>query len=413
MSEQAIRIEAGVLFPGGDEPIERGTVVMSGDVVAFSGRAADAPATRGAAVVEVPFLLPGLWDAHIHFWGSPRGDSRSRALTPPAEAVTRSVDDAHLLLMGGFTSVRELGGHGLSMAGAISDGAAVGPAVYAAGALLSITGGHADVTGVPRRVLAPTRRLCDGVADCVDAVREQIRRGADVIKVCVSGGVMSDSDVEEQQFSDDELVAMVDEAGRAGRAVAAHAHGKAGIMAAVRAGVHTIEHGSHLDEEAAALMRAQGTMLIPTRSILEGIRHRRDELPPSSYQRGMALEAASRRAVGIARAYGVRIASGSDLGWSGSTGAHGYGAAGREIGALVDAGLTPLEAIEAATANGPATLGGRAPASGRLEPGSAADAIAVDFDPLVDSQLWGDADRITHVWQGGQGRKTPGGTTEP
>jgi imidazolonepropionase-like amidohydrolase len=404
------RIETGLLFPGRGEPLESATVVFGDGTITYAGPASNAPPIRGAKVIEVPFLLPGLWDSHVHFWGSRRGDSLTRAITPGALAGARSVHDARLLLMGGFTSVRELGGHGVEVGQAIDEGSMIGPAVYAAGALLSITGGHADVTSLPHPFpdcLSQTRRLCNGVDDCVTAVREQIRRGAQVIKVCVSGGVMSDSDVEHQQFSDEELAAMVGEARRAGRSVAAHAHGKAGIMAALSAGVHTIEHGSHLDEEAAALMSTQRAVLVPTRAILEATRERKDELPPTSYARGIALEEANRRGVLVAQAYGVRIAMGSDLGWSGSTTSHGYGAAAREIAALVEAGLTPLEAIEAATANGPATLGPRAPKSGHLMAGYAADAIAIDFDPLSEPDTWGDTNRVTHVWKGALKMKAP------
>jgi imidazolonepropionase-like amidohydrolase len=303
-----------------------------------------------------------------------------------------------------------LGGHGVEIGRAVAEGTVLGPAIYGAGAMLTITGGHGDVAALPQPLRpdeSVTRRVCNGVTDCVVAVREQIRRGADVIKVCVSGGVMSDRDVDELQFSVEELRAIVAEAGRGHRAVAAHAHGKPGIIAAVEAGVTTIEHGSRLDEEAAEAMSRNGVLLVPTRAILEAVRERKSELSPEAYARGVALEEENRNAVAIAAAHGVRIAVGSDLGVSGAVTRHGYVSAGAELGALVRTGMRPEDVVVAATANGPLTLGPRAPRSGRLAPGFDADAIAIDFDPLAHPDQWGHAERVTHVWRAGRLVKSP------
>jgi imidazolonepropionase-like amidohydrolase len=189
----------------------------------------------------------------------------------------------------------------------------------------------------------------------------------------------------------------VAEAGRAERIVAAHCHGKAGIMAALRAGCFTIEHGSFLDEEAADLMVEQGAMLVPTRFVIDGLLGQSDALPRYAYEKGLIVADAHAQAMKLAVAKGVRIAAGCDIFVSGQM----YGQSGTEILHLINAGMTDLEAIEAATANGPETLGPQAPRSGQLAVGYDADVIALDANPLDDRTVWGQPDRVTHVWQRG------------
>ncbi len=200
-----------------------------------------------------------------------------------------------------------------------------------------------------------------------------------------------------QQFSDEELAAIVAEAGRAERIVAAHCHGKAGIMAALRAGCGTIEHGSFLDEEAADLMIEKGAMLVPTRFVFESLLGEPELLPAYAYEKGLMVDEAHRQAMKIAIAKGVKIAAGCDIFLSGSM----YGENSREIEHLINVGMTDLQAIEAATANAPETLGPQAPHSGQLAEGFAADVIALDTNPLDDRSVWGDPARVTHVWQQG------------
>jgi imidazolonepropionase-like amidohydrolase len=226
---------------------------------------------------------------------------------------------------------------------------------------------------------------------------------AKVIKICASGGVMSEVDHPiHQQFSDDELRAIVDEAARAERIVAAHCHGKPGIMAALRAGVKTIEHGSYLDEEAADLMLEKDATLVPTRFVIDALLARGDQMPRYAFEKLNLVSGHHEQALKLAVAKGVRIAMGTDIFVSGSD----YGRNSREITHLVNAGMTPLQAIEAATANGPITLGPQAPRSGQLGEGFDADVIAVDFDPIADPGSWGDPDRVTHVWKAGAAVKT-------
>ena len=240
-------------------------------------------------------------------------------------------------------------------------------------------------------------------------MRLQLRAGAKVIKVCTSGGVMSQvDDPVHQQFSDEELRAIVEEAGRAERVVAAHCHGKPGIMAALRAGVRTIEHGTYLDEEAADAMRECDAILVPTRQIVEEILAHGKEggIPDYAYAKLTVIAQRHADAISLAHERGVRIALGTDIGFSGRSIA-GWGTNGAELGNLVRAGLSPLEAIEAATATAPLTLGPQAPTSGMLLEGYDADVIALRADPSDDVTVLADPANVTHVWKAGVLVKAP------
>jgi imidazolonepropionase-like amidohydrolase len=350
-------------------------------------------------------VLPGLWDCHTHFVGLAEPNLALIASTSPITAAARAVPDAAAVLDGGITSVRDVGGLGLQLAPAITEGSISGPTIYAAGRILSTTGGHGDIHGLPIDTVQSISCshgfsiLCDGVPDVMRAVRTNLRANARLIKICASGGVMSEVDHPmHQQFSDEELAAIVAEAGRAERIVAAHCHGKAGIMAALRAGCHSIEHGSFLDEEAADLMLETGAMLVPTRFVVDELLSQEDALPRYAYEKGQMVASAHEQAMKIAIAKGIPIAAGCDIFVSGQM----YGTGSREILHLINAGMTDLEAIEAATANGPDTLGAQAPRSGQLCSGFDADVIALDTNPLDDRTVWGEADRVTHVWQSGR-----------
>jgi imidazolonepropionase-like amidohydrolase len=205
-----------------------------------------------------------------------------------------------------------------------------------------------------------------------------------------------------QQFSDEEMRTIVDEAARADRIVAAHCHGKPGIMAALRSGVATIEHGSYLDEESADLMRKRGTVLVPTRFIVEQLLAMKSSMPDYAFRKLAAIAERHAEAMRIAIHQGVKIAAGTDIFVSGAA---MWGKNGLEASYLVRAGMTPLQAIEAATASGPATLGPQAPKSGLLAPGYDADLITLDADPLADISVLGNAERVTGVWKSGTEHK--------
>jgi imidazolonepropionase-like amidohydrolase len=397
-----IRIEADLLVPGRGDPVAPGTVVLDGRTIGYAGPSAEAPPTPEATVSHVVTALPGLWECHGHFIGERTPDVEVWAKGNPATQATRAVADVRRTLDGGVTSVREVGGLGISMQPAIDDGSIAGPTIYGAGDVLSTTGGHGDTHGFPLDWVHDGGGfgvMCDGVPECLKAVRLQLRKNARVIKICASGGVLSQIDHPiHQQFSAEELKVIVEEAGRAERVVAAHCHGKPGIMAALEAGVHTIEHGSYLDEEAARAMVEQEAILVPTRFTVAELLEMEDVVPRYAYEKLVALADRHAEALKIAVANGVKIAMGTDIFFSGDA----YGRNSREVRHLQDAGLSALEAIEAATATGPETLGPQAPRSGLLAAGYDADVIAIDFDPLNDNSGWGDLDRVTHVWKAGE-----------
>ena len=411
------RIEADLLIPGRGEPTHDGCVVLDGPTIAYAGPTAGAPATPGAAIYRVPAVMPGLWDCHAHFDGTLTLDLAELAINPPALMAMRVAKDAAVALQAGFTSIREVGGLGIWLSRAVAEGTVKGPNVFGAGAILSPTGGHADLHMYPVHWVCDFAdrvgilRQCDGVPECLRAVRLQLRDGARLIKVCASGGVMSQiDDPIHQQFRRDELCAIVEEAGQAERIVAAHCHGKPGIMAALEAGVRTIEHGTYLDDECADAMLECDALLVPTRLVVEEFLTYGTAAGLPEYAQRKLMVVADRHAEAIALAHerGVRLAAGTDVGGSGTTTPARWGQNGAELGYLVKYGLSALEAIEAATATAPSTLGAQAPRSGQLQPGFDADVIALSGDPSIHVGILADPTNVTHVWRGGERMKAPG-----
>jgi imidazolonepropionase-like amidohydrolase len=384
------RIDADLLVPGRGEPIDHGTVILDGAEITYAGPTSNVPAGTRHADARVPVVMPGLWDCHIHF-GTPIPEEFDETkFASPATMGARAVDELARTLDGGVTSVREVGGVGIELAPEIEAGRVRSPHLFGAGGIMSPTAGHADTHSIPLAMAEAGAEqfgflfnVADGVPGVMKAVRRNLRRNAKVIKICTSGGVMSEVDHwSHQQFSDDEIVAIVQEAARADRFVAAHAEGKAGII---------------------ALMLEKDIILVPTLWVTRQLMSMPDEMPDYAYAK--LSELAEIQDDGLARAIkaGVRIAMGTDIFIHGPL----YGTNSLEIAHLVDVGMTPLAAIEAATATGPETLGPQAPMSGQLRVGYDADVIALDFDPLEDVSGWGDPDRVTHVWRDGQAVKTP------
>ena len=230
--------------------------------------------------------MPGMWECHGHLLGTRTFDLGQLPLEPEALRAARCTRDLRAALDAGITSVRDVGGLGLYLARVVDEGVIDGPAIYGAGAILSTTGGHGDLHSFPLDWMRDysaqggMMRLADGPDECARAVREQLRRNAKVIKVCASGGVLSEvDDPVHQQFTVAELRVIVEVAGLADRVVAAHCHGKPGIMAALRAGVRTIEHGTYLDDECCDAMRETSAILVPTRTIIEDMLSFRDARP--------------------------------------------------------------------------------------------------------------------------------------
>ncbi|MFI5561126.1 metal-dependent hydrolase family protein [Amycolatopsis japonica] len=410
------RIEASQLIPGRGAPIVDGVVIVEGDRIRYAGPRDEAPSTPGADVTRGHTVMPGMWDCHGHFMGLRSADLHDLMHEPIALRSARCVSDLRACLDSGFTSIREVGGLGIHLARAVAEGTIEGPTIYSAGTALSTTGGHGDVHGFPIPWindfghLGGELRLADGPAECARAAREQLRNNARLIKVFASGGVLSEVDhPHHQQFTDAELAAIVEVAGQAERVVAAHCHGKAGIMAALKAGVRTIEHGTYLDEEAAAAMRETGAILVPTRAIMH-LLLTSDLVPP--YAKRKLEEVAGRHldAIALAREAGVTIALGTDLAMTGPDRPTQWGKGGIELSLMVKGGATPLEAIEMATAVAPDTLGPQAPRSGQLLAGYDADVLLLDADPVLDIGVLADPVHVTDVWKAG--RQVKGGEPE-
>lgn len=405
------RIDTDLLIPGRGEPTKDGTVIMEGSSISYAGLRSGAPSGTPDRTIHVPVLLPGLWDCHIHFGTQTPNELGSVVMPAPALLGSRAVDELGRTLDGGVTSVREVGGVGIELAGDIESGRIRSPHMHSAGGIMSPTAGHADIHSIPLRAVEATSdqyrflfNVADGVPGVLKGVRMNLRRNAKVIKICTSGGVMSEVDHwSHQQFSDEEITAIVEEAARADRFVAAHAEGKTGIMAALRCGVQTIEHGDDIDDEVVDLMLEKDIILVPTLWITRQLMSMPDEMPDYAYRKLSELAEIQAEGLEKAIAAGVRIAMGTDIFVHGPL----YGTNSLEIAHLVNAGMTPLAAIEAATATGPDTLGPQAPLSGQLRSGYDADAIALDFDPLEHPLLWGDPDRVTNVWKSGTDVKSP------
>jgi imidazolonepropionase-like amidohydrolase len=403
------RITADLLIPGSGDPVRDGVVVLDGAKISYAGPAAGAPEVPGAAACHASTVMPGLWDCHGHLMGSRAFDLGQLPQLPLALRGARSVRDLRAALDAGITSVREVGGLGVHLARAVAEGVLDGPTIYGAGSVLSTTGGHGDLHAYPLgwmhdfALREAEFRLADGADECMRAVREQLRRNAKLIKVCASGGVLSEVDHPvHQQFTAAELRAIVEVAAMAERVVAAHCHGKPGIMAALEAGVRTIEHGTYLDDECCDAMRETGAILVPTRTIIEDMLVHLDAVPGYAAAKLVAIADIHAKAMVNAMARGVTIAAGTDIGLTGPDRPNSWGMNGVELVHLVTLGMTPLQAIEAATATAPLTLGPQAPRSGRLETGYDADVITLDADPLADIAVLADPGHVTGVWTAGR-----------
>ncbi len=402
----ATRIEAKRLIPGRGQPIEDALLILENGIINFAGAAADGPPPEDGNTITTNTVMPGMWECHGHFIGTYTANISEMHTLRPQLAAMRVTADARRVLDAGFTSVREMGGMGTFLARAIDEGQVVGPNVYASGSMLSMTAGHGDEHGMDLDFARASMarqwgedNICDGPDECRAGVRRMLRLGAKVIKIHASGGVMSElDDPQLPQFSKAELEAIVDEATRMERLVGAHCHGKRGILAALEAGVKTIEHGTYLDEEAADAMIESEAILVPTRWILEYLMTEGEKHGMPEYARIKGEVASQNHAAALAIAVdkGVKIALGTDI-WA--TGL--WGRNGEELAYMVEAGLTPLQAIETATANGPDTLGPQAPKSGQLVEGFDADVICVNGDPSSDVTVLAAPANITHVWKNG------------
>jgi imidazolonepropionase-like amidohydrolase len=371
--------------------VERPVVVVRGDRIIAAGPDVQVP--PGAQLIELPehTLMPGFIDMHTHLTSDPSGGYADRALHQwPGYAAIVGVKNARLTLMAGFTTVRNVGADDwadVALRDAINAGLVPGPRMFTSAWSLGITGGHCDTNGFRPDILVepgPEKGIANGTAAVAEAVRYQIKYGADVIKICATGGVLSAGDgVGVQQFTLDEIRSIVETAAMAERRVAAHAHGVEGIKAAVRAGVASIEHGSVLDDEAISLMREHGTWLVPTRMAFEEVVRgaREGRLAPWSATKALEIAPHAEQSFARAVAAGVRIAFGTDAGVF----PHGLNA--DEFRLMVEAGMTPMQTLQAATVGAAELLGPQGRDLGAIASGMSADLIAVRGNPLADIGL--------------------------
>jgi imidazolonepropionase-like amidohydrolase len=387
-----VALKAARLIDGtGKTEVANGVVVVTDDRITAVGSSSQVPIPAGAKIIDLGdvTLMPGFIDAHTHVIGRILGDPDGN------DAVVKDYDsfaailgtrNAKNLLLAGFTTIRNVGAPNfddMALRKAINEGWVPGPRMVAAGHAIGITGGHCDENGYKPGLL--DEGIKDGIANGSEevraAVRYMVKYGADVIKTCATGGVLSEGDaVGATQYTYEEMKALVDEATKLGRRVAAHAHGTEGIKIAVRAGVTSIEHGSFLDDEGAKMMVERGTYLVPTLMAGEGVEKlaKNGVLKGLIAEKALAAAAAMRNGIRIAKKYNVKIAFGTD------SGVIPHGTNGHEFTLMVEwGGLSPMESIMAGTMNA-ATLLGWEKNVGSLEPGKFADIVAVPGDPLKD-----------------------------
>jgi imidazolonepropionase-like amidohydrolase len=347
-------------------------------------------ASPGGEVVDLrdSFVLPGLIDTHVHILSQEGPTARLDEVTK--SEADKALDGAHyalITLKAGFTTVADVGDDNepiFALRDAIAKGKVPGPRIVTAGYIITPQGGHADVHSYRPEVMKILENpaACSGADECRRKVREQIQAGADLIKITATGGVLDDSATGvDQQFTDEEMAAIVQTAHALGRRVKAHAHGTVGINAALRAGVDSIEHGTYLDAESIKLFKEHDAFLVPT--LLAGATVAEEASKPDTWMtpavKAKALQVGPNMIAMARRAHeaGVKIAFGTDSGVS----HHGLNA--REFSLLVKAGLTPQEAITAATVTASQNIG-LSSSVGTITPGKSGDLIAVKGDPLKD-----------------------------
>lgn len=386
---ETLAIRAGRVITDAAQPA-RGPatiIVTDGRITAINDPAAAIPA--GATVIDQSSrtLLPGLIDAHVHLGGGPDKPFWNEAIETDEHQVANGLSNARITARAGFTTVRDLGSAkmaGFAVRDAIAEGLFPGPRIVEAGTSISIIGGHGDVSGYRPEVNAAlaSNNTCTGPEQCAARVREASQRGADVIKITATGGVLSQQGRGlGQHFTDAEMTSIVATAHGLGLKVAAHAHGARGIEAAARAGVDSIEHGTFADAAAIKAMVANNTWYVPTLMALVGIEDRlgKSIYTPTVEKKVRETLAIRGQALAAAVKAGVRVAYGTD------SAVYEHGRNGEEAGQMVKyGGMTPRAVLVSAT-SGAAELLGISNETGTLAVGKAADIIAVDGDPLADA----------------------------
>lgn len=362
------------------------TIVVVGDTIKSIAPTASVTAEAGDAVVDLGGMtvMPGLMDVHTHITMNTDFDPFRELTSTDAKQGINGVVNARTTLMAGFTSIRNVGAGDyadVDLRDAINAGQVAGPHMQVSGPALGITGGHCDDNLLPFQYHQVGDGVADGIAAVQQKVRQNIKYGADLIKICATGGVLSKGDdPQASQYTLEEMQAIVADAHRLGRKVAAHAHGAQGILWATEAGVDSIEHGSYINDAAIAEMKKRGTYLVPT-LYLQDWMVEKGNLPALYHQKMLDVTAVAKKNIKHAMEAGVKIALGTDA----AVYPHGLNA--HELDVYVNQmGMSPLAALQSATVNA-ADLMGLAAKTGTLEPGKWADIIGVEKNPMDDVRV--------------------------
>jgi imidazolonepropionase-like amidohydrolase len=405
VSAQKTYIQCGTLIDGvSNTPRTNVTIIVQGNkIISVENGFKQGGASDKVVDLKNKTVTPGWMDMHVHLTGeTSKSEYMDEFTQNAADYAYRSVAYAEVTLMSGFTTVRDLGGGdgvNISLRNAINNGVVKGPRIFTAGKAIATTGGHADPTNGYRADLmgdpGPDQGVINSPEEARKAVRKRYKDGSDLIKITASGGVLSMAkNGSNPQFLEDELEAIVQTAKDYGFTVAAHAHGAEAMKRAIRAGVTSIEHGTYMDEEAIALFKKHGTYYVPTitagKSVADSAKipgYYPDVVTPKALAVGPLIQGT------FGRAYkaGVKIAFGTDAG------VFKHGKNWMEFKYMIEAGMPPMEAIKAATMSA-ADLLGMKDKIGSIEAGKLADIVAVDGDPLKDSNAFG---RVVFVMKDG------------
>lgn len=403
LAAETVLIEAGSVVMDADSEATgpMTIVVVDGrieNIVARDSEEAASYAVEGSSVIDLSdkTVLPGLIDLHTHLSGDPSGEFWRAATTPPEYYTFIAAKNARVTAQAGFTTVRDLGSRSAQVTQmlrrATAEGLVPGPRIVTSGRTIAIIGGHGDVNGFTEEVndLLDSGFTCTGPVECAAKVRLASQSGVDLIKITATGGVLSQQGRGlEAHFTDQEMTAIVETAESLGLRVAAHAHGARGIEAAARAGVHTIEHGTYIDDAAMRAMNASGTTLVPTLMAFEGIRRNLGQgfYTPVVEAKIRAVSEVAGTIIQRARRNGVKIAFGTDAG------VYPHGENAGEFRLMLAGGMSSREAVAAATTVA-ADILGLGEEIGRIAPGYSADIIAVEGNPLDDATVLENVDFV-------------------